>query len=327
MTQSGDGRIARLPSDLPALATVFLLIVGFTFSDDFVEFVLDLTGNYDLAATNRQWLVMALDVLLVLLTAVLKWRIGADRHIPASALLRKILTGHWALGALLVVFGHLALILTAEHRAELGDAASFWISVLASIVFVAAMTMLLLSALSEKQSSRSWIAPLVFGTLVVQIASALWYPVINVTDGCAGEVSSYFFSDMTNMIPVVLLTTAVELNYIRRTATAFDPGRRIAPVFIVLQLCIALGLSLSMVVKADLEPRCGLGAVWHEYISFVVGIQALSIGLAAMVWLNHPGFRTHLLLWEGWHDAKQVRPGGQGQGGPTGSGTSRRLRD
>lgn len=119
----------------------------------------------------------------------------------------------------------------------------------------------------------------------MQIASALWYPVINVADGCAGDVSSYFFSDMTNMIPVVLLTTAVELNYIRRTATAHDPGRRIAPVFIVLQLCIALGLSLSMVVKADLEPRCGLGAVWHEYIAFVVGIQALSIGLAAMVWL------------------------------------------
>lgn len=43
--------------------------------------------------------------------------------------------------------------------------------------------------------------------------------------------------------------------------------------------------------------------------------------------LNQPGFRAHLLLWEGWHDAKQVRPGTQGQSGPAGSGASRRLRD
>jgi len=39
--------------------------------------------------------------------------------------------------------------------------------------------------------------------------------------------------------------------------------------------------------------------------------------------LNHPGFHAHLLLWEGWHDAKQIHPGDQGQGGPVGSGASR----
>jgi transposase len=39
--------------------------------------------------------------------------------------------------------------------------------------------------------------------------------------------------------------------------------------------------------------------------------------------VNHPGFHAHLLLWEGWHDAKQIHPGDQGQGGPVGSGASR----
>ena len=39
-----------------------------------------------------------------------------------------------------------------------------------------------------------------------------------------------------------------------------------------------------MLVKAD-APRCGLAAVWHEYISFVVTAQAMAIGLATLVWL------------------------------------------
>ena len=36
---------AKVPSDLPALAAAFLLVIGFTFSDDVVEFLLDVTGH------------------------------------------------------------------------------------------------------------------------------------------------------------------------------------------------------------------------------------------------------------------------------------------
>lgn len=281
---TAPGGVVTVRQDLPALAAVFLLIVGFTFSDDMVEFVLDMTGNHDLAATHRHWLVMGLDVVLVLVTAVLKWQIHEDRLTPGE-FLRKLLTGSWAVGALLVIGAHLALILTAEHRSGLGTVASFWINVAASLVFVAAMTTLLLSVLSEKSGSRSWIAPLVFGTFVVQIASALWYPVIESNTGCAGEVSSQFYFDMTQMLSVVLLTIAVELNYVRRNAVELDPGRRMAPVFIVLLLCTAVALCLSMDVKVDQDTLCGMGAVWHEYITFVVSVQAMAIGLATLVWL------------------------------------------
>lgn len=270
----------ELRRDLPALVAVVLLIVGFTFSDDAVEFVLDVTGHADLAATNRQWLVMGVDLLLVAATALLKWQISAERPTPGALLDR-----WWLIGAVLVIGGHLALILTAEQRSRLGDVASFWISVAASAVFVAAMTLMMLSVLSAKAGSRGWIAPLVFGTFVVQIGSALWYPVIDVNSGCAGEVSPQFFSDMANMISIVLLTTAVELNYVRRNAVERDPGRRMAPVFIVLLLCAALSLALTMDVKADAATLCGTAAVWHEYIAFVVCIQAMAIGLATLVWL------------------------------------------
>ena len=271
-------------NSIAALAAVFLLIVGFTFSDDFVEFLLDVTGNSDLVATHHQWLVLALDVVLVLATAVLKWVISEDRD-PIPVFLRRLLNGNWMVGALLVLGGHLVLILTAEHRSGLSDVASFWVRVLASAVFVTAMTLLLLSALSEKPVSRGWIAPLVFGTFVVQVASALWYPWIDSNSGCAGEVSAQFYFDMAQLLVVVLLTIAVELNYVRRNAIERDPGRRMAPVFVMLMMCIALALCLSMDVKVDQGPFCGTAAVWHEYITFVVSVQAMAIGLATLVWL------------------------------------------
>lgn len=284
MTRPAESGTARLPSDLPALTTAFLLLVGFTFSDDIVEFALDVTGHSRFAATDRQWLVLSLDLLLILGTAMLKRRIS-ETPADLTTFLRWLFTGWWALGAALVIVGHLVLILTAERRAELTDVAAVWISIAASVVFVAAMTMLLLSALAERSASRSWLVPMVLGTFVAQVASALWYPVINVDGGCAGDVSPVFFSQMPDMLGLVLLAVAVELNYVRRTATTRDPGLRVAPVFIVLMLCIALALDFSMLVKADLGPRCGTAAVWHEYIAFVVSTQALAIGLATMVWL------------------------------------------
>ena len=89
---------------------------------------------------------------------------------------------------------------------------------------------------------------------------------------------------MANILPIILLTLALEMNYVRRSASNADPGRRVAPVFIVIIMCIAEALAFSMLVKAD-APRCGLAAVWHEYISFVVTAQAMAIGLATLVWL------------------------------------------
>lgn len=181
--------------------------------------------------------------------------------------------------------GHLALIATAGWRASLGDTAAAWVGALGSLVFVAAMGLLLVSSLAGQTGSRAWVAPLIFGTAVVQVASALWYPVIDVENGCANEISATYFSDMTNIIAVILLTVGIELAYVRRVAHTTDPGRRVAPVFTVLWLCVAEILAFTMLVKADMGPRCGLAAVWHEYFSFVVTAQAMAIGLATVFWL------------------------------------------
>lgn len=276
---ANDGR-GRPHSDLAPLATVFALVIGFTFSDDIVEFALDLTGRRHPAA--GPWLVLVLDCALVAATAALQWRISPA---PPPVFFRSLVRGWWALGAALVLAGHLALIATAGWRASLGDTATAWIGALGSLVFVAAMGLLLVSSLAGQTGSRAWVAPLIFGTAVAQVASALWYPVIDVENGCANEISATYFSDMTNIIAVILLTVGIELAYVRRVAHTTDPGRRVAPVFTVLWLCVAEILAFTMLVKADMGPRCGLAAVWHEYFSFVVTAQAMAIGLATVFWL------------------------------------------
>jgi len=272
---------ATRPSDVPALVAAFLLIIGFTFSDDAVEFFLDVSGHPDFAA--KGWLVLALDCLLVAGTGALKWRItGGDSNL--TTFLRGLFSGWWAAGAALVVVGHLLLIATEEQRASLGDTASVWVNLLAALVFTAAMTLLLLSALSDGSDSRSWVMPLVIGTLAVAVATELWAPVIDINESCASDVSAQYFSDVANALVVILLALGVEMGYVRRSATALDPGRRVAPVFTVLMLGIGLALSLTMQVSAG-TPRCGLGAVWLQYFSFVVSVQAVAIGLATLMWL------------------------------------------
>lgn len=269
------------PVDLPALVAAFLLVVGFTFSDDIVEFVGDLTGHRHFA--GHPWFVFALDLLLVVCTAALKWRISGGGD--PGRFLRGLIAGWWGAGAALVVVAHLTLILTGGHQAGLGDVASVWVNLLASAVFVTAMALLLFSALSEGSSSRAWIIPLVIGSFVAQVASALWYPVINIDNDCANEVSARYFIAMTTILPVVLLALAVELNYLRRNMIVGDPGRRVAPVLTAMMLCVGMVLSFTMLVKAEQGPLCGMGAVWHEYFTFVITAQALSIGLATLMWL------------------------------------------
>ena len=267
----------RRRSKSAALATVFLLVIGFAYSDDFVEFVLDLAGVP--FAPSGPWLVFALDVLLVLGSAVLKSWLGGGVD------LRRLLTGRWGAGAALVVVAHLVLIATAGQRDQLNDPARIWVSLAVTAVFIVAIGLLLDGAVGEGPGSRIWLAPLLIGTFVAQLASVLWYPVIDVPNGCASEVSPDYFTTACQIIPVLLLALGFELNYLHQSGRVRDPGEWAAPVLTVVLLCVAEVLAFSMVVKAGLGQRCGLAAVWHEYISLVLTTQAMAIGLASVAWL------------------------------------------
>lgn len=268
--------------DWLALATVFMLAIGFTYSDDIVEFADDLAGRRFKAAEG--WVVFAVDGLLVMATAALRWLL----HRPADpkAFTKRLLTGRWGAGAALVVLTHLFLVCTAGWRASLSPVASVTISLSASVLFVVAMTLLLLSALSDEEgrTTRGWVTPIVLGTLGAQLASALWYPAIERHENCAGEISAWYFSNMSYMFALILLTLCVELNFLRRNPMDRDAGQRVAPLFTVIMISLSMPLSFTVLVKADM-PRCGIAAVWHEYFTFVFTAQALIIGLATVVWL------------------------------------------
>lgn len=282
MAQTSSALPNTRMKDRPALAAVFTLAIGFTYSDDVVEFTDDLAGGRFEAAES--WLVFALDGMLVMVAAALRWQML--RPVDPKLFAKSSLGGRWGAGAALVVLAHLVLISTAGWRSSLGLGASVAVSLAASVVFVIAMALLLLSALSdaEGRTTRGWAAPIVLGTLGAQMASALWYPAIEREENCAGEISAWYFSNMGYMFAFLMLTLCVELNYLRRTPTALDAGQRVAPLFTLIMLSVSLPLSLTVLVKADM-PRCGVAAVWHEYFTFVFTAQALIIGLATVVWL------------------------------------------
>ena len=98
-------------------------------------------------------------------------------------------------------------------------------------------------------------------------------------------MSPEYFVLMTHILPVVLIALGIETNFVRRGVRARALVLRAAPVLTIILLSVALGLAFSMLVKAHLPDPCGLAAVWHEYISFVVTAQAMALGLATLVWL------------------------------------------
>lgn len=261
------------------MIAAFALAVGFTYSNDIIELVLVLTGHQ--SARMGPWLFFGVDSLLVVGTAVLKWRIEDGHPNGVKGFLRELLTGWWALGAVLVVVAHLIINAVGTYRAWVGVSELTWLNALAALVFATAVTVLLLSALGQNSAQRGWVIPLAIGTFVVEIA-ALWYPAAD--HDCIGKVAPNFFFLTASMVPTLLLAIGVEFNAIRRTEAVPDPARRAAPVLTLSLLSIAEVLAFSMVVQYGI-PRCGPGAVWHEYLAFLIIAQAVATGLSTAVWL------------------------------------------
>ena len=233
----------RVPAarDWPAITAVFALVIGFTYSDDLVEFLVDITGG---TSANWRWVVVVIDLALVAGTAVLKWHMTSPPP-PVGEFLRRLLSGWWAVGAAMVIGIHLLLLTTASPGQRWSVADSAWLTLLTTTAFVAAMGLLLVSALGAHSTSRGWITPVVIGTFVVQVASALWYPVIDADRNCAGEISTDYFNGMVQVLPVFLITLGLEVNYLRGSKGIREPGQRAVPVLTVVVLCVAEALTFS----------------------------------------------------------------------------------
>jgi hypothetical protein len=266
-------------SQWAAIAAVFALVIGFTYSDDFIEFFADASGR---KLPDVRWAILTLDLALIAGTAFLKWSV-TGRTREAGAFLRKLLRGWWTVGAGLVLAIHLLLLSTPGPPRGWAVANSPWLTLLTNAAFVSAMGLMLASALTG-DGAKGWILPVLIGTFVAQFASALWYPVIDSGSGCADNISSDYFNGMIQVLPVFLVTLGLEVNYLRTTKAFRDPGRRAVSVLTVLLLCTAEALAFSMLVT-DGRVRCGTAASWHEYVAFVITVHAAAISLATLAWL------------------------------------------
>ena len=181
MTTSSERGMA--PADWPAILAVFAMVIAFTYTDDLVELILAVTG---IGIDTGQLMVAGLDLLLVAATAGLKWRVAARRdgggQLSLRSFLSQLLRSWWSVGATLVVVLHMFVIGLSDN---LGQGGRLWTSVPVSLLFVVAMSLVLVSTLDSGStfgagawSRNGWILPLIIGTFVGQIASALWYPAI-----------------------------------------------------------------------------------------------------------------------------------------------------
>jgi hypothetical protein len=284
-----------------ALVLVSFWVIVFTYSEDVVDVIDDVTeavGRLRFPEWVWVWAPLALDIALIVASWPLKRLIAKSDGDSGR------LWGWWTFGALLTVAVHLMWISTEPHGV---NPATVWLHILASSLFVIAMGILLTSALNADPMTlfsprlrdarpRDWIRthstlPLIVGTFFGYVATPLWYPEIlphsspvgsSGDQGCPPAIDPQYFAQMTQMIPMVLITLGIEFNYVRQAKGAQEPIQRAAPILTVILLCIAEGLAFSALLK---KQACGLAAVWHEYTALVVTFQASAIGLATFVWL------------------------------------------
>jgi hypothetical protein len=284
-----------------ALVLLFFWVIAYTYSEDVVDVIDDLTSAVGQARFPEWawvWAPLAVDIAIIVASWPLKRRIAKEDGDSSR------LWGWWTSGALLTVAAHLMWIFTEPHGVNL---ATVWLHLLASFVFVIAMGLLLTSALNADPMTlfsprlrdarpRDWIRahstlPLIVGTFFGYVATPLWYPVILLhskpigssgENGCPPVIDPQYFAQMAQVIPVLLVTLGIEFNYVRQAHAVQEPVQRAAPILTMILLCVAELLAFSALVRKD---ACGLGAAWNEYIALVVTVQAFAIGLATFVWL------------------------------------------
>lgn len=99
---------------------------------------------------------------------------------------------------------------------------------------------------------------------------------------CEGAISPVFFQNIVGVLPVLLLTLGIEFNYFRKGLV--DAGQRAATAATVTVMAAGLIGALSTL------PWDGKGcddvlSSWHEYLAFLLSVQAIFTGLATLVWL------------------------------------------
>jgi hypothetical protein len=87
---------------------------------------------------------------------------------------------------------------------------------------------------------------------------------------------------VVGVLPVLLLTLGIEFNYFRRTLA--DAGQRAATAATVTVMAAGLVGALST-LPWDGQGCGDVLSGWHEYMAFLLSVQAIFTGLVTLVWL------------------------------------------
>jgi len=152
------------------------------------------------------------------------------------------------------------------------------------------------------------VVPLIVGAYAAYVGATVWtdyfnFDVVRTLDGalaaeveqlslferqsglqeiCGPGVDPSYFEQVAQIIPLLLITLGIEFGFFR--ATLREPTQRAPTATTVTLMSIGLVCALSTLPWGDDE--CGqILEAWHEYLAFVVSLQAIFTGLASLVWL------------------------------------------
>jgi hypothetical protein len=288
---------------------VFLLVFVFSYSEEIVSGIFEAIGHEE--HTLWRFAVFGLDVLILGAIGLLK------RSIARSDGREPRLWRWWWVAVGIVLTGDVALLAAGED-------ASVWLDFAASTVFIVAMTMIMLSSLnadplvlvsSAKRDAQptDWlraraVVPLIIGTFAAYVGATVWNDYFNVDvlrtlddelaaeieqlsmferegvlrEVCDPAVDPAYFEQVAQIIPLLLITLGIEFGFFRNTLR--EPAQRAATAATVALMSIGLVFALSTLPWGGDE--CGeILEAWHEYLTFVVSLQAIFTGLATLVWL------------------------------------------
>jgi hypothetical protein len=289
---------------------VFLLVFVFSYSESIASGFFNAFGY---GYQHRElWLVtvFVLEALSLGATGMLKRSI-ARRDGSGSRLWR----WWWAAAAMVVV---------SDAAIFVGIADSIPVHVLTSTVLVVAMAMIMLSSLNadplvlfsgaRRAAQRTdWlraraVVPLIVGTYAAYLGATAWTDyfgigVVRTLDEaqaaelarltlferenvmetlCDPGIASTYFEQVAAIIPLLLITLGIEFGFFR--ASMREPAQRAATTATVVLMSIGLMGAVSTLPWRNDE--CGqILAGWHEYLTFVLSLQAIFTGLATLVWL------------------------------------------
>jgi hypothetical protein len=278
------------PTVFAASVVLFAVFVPFAFSEELINGAFDACWADGACAYERApWQLLAFDTALTLGIIFGAWRFRERYWVRFSR--RKL----WIWSSVVVV-GNLALdaLPYRDFQEQYHDLAVLWFNLLMDVGYLILTAILLavilgiapMSLLRRTRDRQEWeryriLLPLLVGTFAAWVGGELWdFGLANPQNWNQQHVGTEFFAQLSQVIPLLLVALAIEANFFKLQMRGNT--QRAVTIVTVAMMCLGEILVLSVLVLGDAAYRSLDG--WHEFIAFVLGLEAVLVGLATLIW-------------------------------------------